>query len=196
MRVEYSGGKGELSAEVRAAVLRALGETSGDVLVFLPGVGEIRDCAAELEDLRSRRNLEMLPLHGQLSAEEQDAAVQPAARRKIVLSTNVAETSITIEGVTAVIDSGLVRLLHHDPGRGLDRLQLERVSLASADQRRGRAGRTAPGVCYRLWSQAEERGMLAFDTPEVRLGANAGATSKRGVRSPLTCGDPAGDEAA
>jgi ATP-dependent helicase HrpB len=157
-----------LELRVRDAVARALAETRGDVLVFLPGVREIEDTAAALAGTAARADLLVLPLHGQLDLDEQDRAVLPQRQRKVVLSTNVAESSLTIEGVTAVVDSGLARVLRHDAGSGLERLVVERISLASADQRRGRAGRVEPGVCWRLWTAGEERRFAAFDTPEVR----------------------------
>lgn len=168
VEVEHLADRGELDTRVTSAVRRALDETDGDVLVFLPGVREIAACQSALSDLAQRRGLCVLPLHGRLRPEQQDAAIVAGDRRKVVLATNVAETSVTIEGVTAVVDSGLARTLRHDPGRGLDRLELTTIGRASAEQRRGRAGRTAPGVCYRLWSLAEERGMRAFETPEIR----------------------------
>jgi ATP-dependent helicase HrpB len=162
------GPRDRLEDAVRRGVVTALEETSGDVLVFLPGVGEIQRVARSLVDLSARAHCDVLPLHGALSAEEQDRAVLPAARRKVVLATNVAESSVTIEGVTAVVDTGLARVLRHDPGRGLDALRVERISLASATQRAGRAGRTAAGLCIRLWTAAEERSLQPFDTPEIR----------------------------
>ena len=161
-------GKTELARTVRNAVARALEDSDGDILVFLPGVREIQDAAAELRSVVTGRSIRVLPLHGRLTAQEQDAAIVPGPERKVVLATNVAETSITIEGVTGVIDAGLARVLRHDSGRGIDRLELREISRASAEQRRGRAGRTGPGHCYRLWSAAEERGMVAFDTPAIR----------------------------
>lgn len=161
-------GREDLPQSVRSAVSTALDATTGDVLVFLPGVGEIQRSLSALEDSSRRAGVAVLPLHGQLSPREQDAAIVRGSSRKIVLATNVAETSITIEGVTAVVDSGLVRILRHDVGRGLDRLELQRISRASAEQRRGRAGRTGPGVCYRLWSVAEDRGLAPFEVPEIR----------------------------
>ncbi|MCA8955616.1 MAG: ATP-dependent helicase HrpB [Planctomycetes bacterium] len=166
--VEYLAERGNGPAGVRAAVSRALTDTPGDVLVFLPGVGEIHACADELHGAPSLRGVDVLPLHGSLTPEQQDQAIAVGPRRRVVLATNVAETSITIAGVTAVVDSGLARTLRHDPSRGLDRLELTHISRASAEQRRGRAGRTAPGVCYRLWSKAEDRGLAAFDLPEIR----------------------------
>jgi ATP-dependent helicase HrpB len=159
---------GPLEVTVRAAIDRALDETTGDVLVFLPGTGEIERCERALDNLVRRRGVLVLPLHGRLEPGEQDRAIRPQDRRKVVLSTNVAESSLTIAGVTAVVDSGLARELHFDRGRGVDVLALERIALASATQRAGRAGRTGPGVCYRLWTAAEERSMPARSTPDVQ----------------------------
>ena len=150
------------------AIARALESTSGDVLAFLPGVGEIRRTHDELAPLAGRRNVAVHDLYGDLPAEEQDAVLRRADRRKIVLATNVAETSVTIDGVTAVVDSGLARVLRYDAGVGLDRLELVRISRASAEQRAGRAGRTAPGICLRLWSEAEQRSMGEREEPEIR----------------------------
>ncbi len=169
VQVNYlPGSRGDLPTQVVAAVQQALAQTDGDVLVFLPGVGEIRACQKLLQGRLKSQEILLLPLHGQLAPEQQDQAIRPQVQRKVVLSTNVAESSVTIPGVTAVVDSGLVRRLRHDPGRGLDRLAVESVSMASAEQRSGRAGRTGPGSCYRLWHQGEERGMPAFETPEIR----------------------------
>ena len=160
-----------LERQIAAAVARALEETDGDVLVFLPGVGEIR--AAETA-LAGRAGVETMALHGRLSAAEQDRALRRGAGRRVVLATNLAETSLTIPGITAVVDSGMARVLRHDPHTGLDALRLERISKASAEQRRGRAGRLAPGVCYGS-GRGEERGLLSHDTPEVRRVDVAGA---------------------
>lgn len=158
----------DLEVIVREQVDLALDETDGDVLVFLPGVGEISRCQQELQKLARRRLVEVLPLHGRLDLKEQARAIRPLDRRKVVLSTNVAESSLTIAGVTAVVDSGLARELRFDRGRGVDVLELGRVSRASATQRAGRAGRTGPGRCYRLWTAAEERGMRAHSLPDVQ----------------------------
>jgi ATP-dependent helicase HrpB len=162
-----------------AAVTRAVGvllsRTAGDLLVFLPGMAEIRRCARELESLADRHNLALLTLHGDLPPEQQDAALLPMDRRKVVLATNVAETSVTVEGVTGVVDTGLARILTFDPSVGLDRLEVTPISRASADQRAGRAGRTQPGVCIRLWSEAAHRGRAAQTDPEVRRVDLAGA---------------------
>lgn len=160
-----------LTTLVRESVETFVGESGpdegGDVLVFLPGVGEIRRCADVLESLAKRADFDVLPLYGDLPAERQDAVLRPRARRKVVLATNVAETSITIDGITAVIDSGLVRTLRFDPGHGLDRLELGKISRASAEQRKGRAGRQAPGRCRRLWTEHDHRSLPARNTPEI-----------------------------
>jgi ATP-dependent helicase HrpB len=159
-----------LPDRVSSAVLDALRgpDDPGDILAFLPGVEEIRRAARLLEPAASRGEFVVLPLHGSLSSDEQDRALLPADRRKVVLATNIAETSLTIDGVRTVIDGGLARFASSDPTRGLDRLELGRISRASADQRAGRAGRTAPGRCIRLWAEREARGMAPFDPPEVR----------------------------
>jgi len=151
---------------VRAAIESA--SDSGDVLVFLPGADEIRRVARHLADVAARHDLLVLPLHGSLPAEEQTLALRPASKRKIVLATNIAETSLTIDGVRLVIDSGMHRAPAFDAQRGLDRLELARISQASADQRAGRAGRTAPGRCIRLWSAKQQHALRAFDEPEVQ----------------------------
>jgi ATP-dependent helicase HrpB len=160
---------------VARAAERTLDRTPGDLLVFLPGLGEIRQTMRHLEAVAQDRDLAVLPLHGDLPAEQQDAALLPQPRRKIVLATNVAETSITVEGVTGVVDSGLARLLMFDPRVGLDRLQLTPISRASADQRAGRAGRTQPGICVRLWSAGSHRARPEQTEPEIRRVDLAGA---------------------
>lgn len=156
-----------LPAQIAAGVRRVLVATPGDVLVFLPGVGEIQRSAEALAGLAAERDLAVLPLYGDLPAEKQDAVLRPLDRRKVVLATNVAETSITIDGVTAVVDSGLVRRLRFDPATGLDRLELGKISRASADQRAGRAGRQAPGLCLRLWPAWEHPTLPERETPEI-----------------------------
>ncbi len=157
-----------LPARVAAAVRYALERSPGDVLVFLPGVGEIERAGEALASLAAERDLAVLPLYGDLPPERQDAVLRPLDRRKVVLATNVAETSITVDGVTAVVDSGLVRRLRYDPATGLDRLELGKVSRASADQRAGRAGRQAPGLCLRLWGEWEHPALPERETPEIR----------------------------
>lgn len=140
---------------------------AGDLLAFLPGAGEIRRTARLLVDRGRIGSAQVFPLHGTLSPEEQDRALRPCGRRKIILSTNVAETSLTIEGVGTVIDGGLARFARFDPVRGLDSLELGRISRAGADQRAGRAGRLGPGRCIRLWSVRDGRGMPERDSPEI-----------------------------
>jgi ATP-dependent helicase HrpB len=162
-------------AAAAQAVGRLLDRTDGDVLVFLPGLYEIRQTARHLEPLARERDLAVLPLHGDLPAEQQDAALLPQERRKVVLATNVAETSVTVEGITAVVDTGLAREMVFDPAVGLDRLRLTPISRASAEQRTGRAGRTKPGVCIRLWSAAGHLARPEQTAPEIRRVDLAGA---------------------
>lgn len=157
------------------AAERLLDRTEGDLLVFLPGLNEIRQAARHLEALAQQRDLAVLPLHGDLPAERQDAALTRGAQRKIVLATNVAETSVTVEGITGVVDTGLARMRVFDPAVGLDRLRLLPISRASAEQRTGRAGRTQAGVCVRLWSEAAQRSRLEQTEPEIRRVDLAGA---------------------
>ncbi|HEY6924037.1 MAG TPA: ATP-dependent helicase HrpB, partial [Steroidobacteraceae bacterium] len=147
-------------------VMRALREETGDILVFLPGAREIRRVQSLIESTAETR---VLPLFGELSPEDQDAALTPGApgSRKVVLATNIAETSLTIQGVRVVIDSGLVRRSMFDPSTGMSRLETQRISRASADQRQGRAGRTEPGVCYRAWSEGAHRSLAPFTPPEI-----------------------------
>jgi ATP-dependent helicase HrpB len=155
-----------LEQRVSAAVRRlAAGEAGGDVLVFLPGAAEIRRCREALAPLSAR--LDILPLHGDLPPEEQDRAVRPSPRQKVILSTNVAESSVTIDGVVAVVDSGLARVASHSPWSGLPRLELRRISRASAAQRAGRAGRTRPGRCLRLYGRGDHDARPEFDAPEI-----------------------------
>ncbi|PVM71391.1 ATP-dependent helicase HrpB [Caulobacter radicis] len=158
-----------LEERVGRAVERALAEESGSVLVFLPGQGEIRRAESWLAERLRRPDVDLAPLYGALEPAEQDRAVQPApaGRRKVVLATSIAETSLTIEGVRVVIDAGLSRVPRFDPSSGLTRLETVRVARAAADQRRGRAGRTEPGVCYRLWDEPETRSLPAFARPEI-----------------------------
>jgi len=153
---------------VRAAPLARDG-TGGHLLVFMPGGYEIRKTMEALRREKWTRPFDILPLHGELSPAEQDRAVDPSddARRRIIVATNVAETSLTIEGVTGVIDSGLARIARFDAARGLNSLTVEKISQASADQRAGRAGRTAPGLCLRLWSEAEYVRRPAHTLPEI-----------------------------
>ena len=142
-----------------------LASKSGDILAFLPGTAEIRRTQERL----SSEDLHVLPLYGDLPLAEQDKAIRrdPQGRRKIILATSIAETSLTIDGVRVVVDSGLRRSPRFDPASGMSRLVTIKASLAAAAQRRGRAGRTEPGVCYRLWSAASERALPRFDAPEI-----------------------------
>jgi len=157
-----------LEEQVVRAVEKALSEQSGSLLVFLPGQGEILRTAERLAE-RKRLQVEVTPLYGAQDPRDQDRAIQPSAAgmRKIVLATSIAETSLTIQGVRVVIDCGLARIPRFDPASGLTRLATVRVSRAAADQRRGRAGRTEPGVCYRLWEEAETRALRAYADPEI-----------------------------
>lgn len=154
--------------QVVSAVGELVEETPGDLLVFLPGVREIQQASRQLTGLAAEQGLSVMPLYGDLSPEQQDRVLSPQSQRKIVLATNVAETSVTIDGITGVVDSGQVRQLQFDPGLGLDRLVLTKISQASADQRAGRAGRTRPGVCVRLWMEREHHGLWPQTEPEIR----------------------------
>lgn len=158
-----------LERRVARAVEAALRATSGDVLVFLPGAAEIRRAQEELASRLAGPSLSLHALHGELPRAAQDAAIRPAptGARKVVLATNIAETSLTIEGVTAVVDSGLERRPRFSPRTGMSRLVTVPISRASAEQRRGRAGRLGPGVCYRLWPQEEDRGRAERRPPEI-----------------------------
>jgi ATP-dependent helicase HrpB len=158
-----------LALQVASAVRRLVTEgLDGDVLVFLPGAGEIRRAREACEKLAEQADLALVPLHGDLSAQEQDAAVRPGSRRKVILSTNVAESSVTVEGVCAVVDSGLARVASQAPWSGMPRVRVQRVSRASATQRAGRAGRTRPGRCLRLYTRADFEGRPEHEDPEVR----------------------------
>ncbi|HLT28787.1 MAG TPA: ATP-dependent helicase HrpB [Myxococcaceae bacterium] len=140
----------------------------GDILVFLPGAGEIRRSMALCADYAERHGFDLLPLHGELPPAEQDRAVRPGPRRKIILSTNVAETSVTIEGVGAVLDTGLARVATHSPWSGMPALRVAKISRASAIQRAGRAGRTREGHCLRLYTRHDFDGRPEHDVPEIR----------------------------
>ncbi|MGO4572502.1 ATP-dependent helicase HrpB [Microvirga sp. 2TAF3] len=155
--------------QVAEAVTRALRAEPGSILVFLPGQGEIRRVEALLRERITDSMIDVAPLYGAMDRAEQDLAVSPArsGRRKVVLATSIAETSLTIEGVRVVVDSGLARVPVYEPDIGLTRLETVRVSRAAADQRRGRAGRTEPGICYRLWEEAATGALEAFARPEI-----------------------------
>ncbi|MGK0361755.1 MAG: ATP-dependent helicase HrpB [Bradymonadia bacterium] len=166
VEVQYDARPGERPAFFRVAMAaRAALSQGGDVLVFLPGVGEINRISEQLTGIAE---VDVMPLHGRLPAAEQDRALLPSSRRKIVLATNLAETSVTIPGVRAVVDMGEARVPRFDAGIGLTRLMREPISQASADQRAGRAGRTAPGICRRLWSAAEHTHRPPATLPALR----------------------------
>ena len=160
----------------RGRFFGALAEESGSILAFLPGQGEILRVAALLEERVRDPDVDIAPLYGAMDPRAQDRAVAPApkGRRKIVLATSIAETSLTIEGVRVVVDSGLMRVPRYEPDVGLTRLETVRVSRANADQRRGRAGRVEPGVCYRLWEEAGTGGLAPFAQPEILAADLAG----------------------
>jgi len=189
VETRYLGRPDRIEDGVVRAVQQALVEDIGSILVFLPGQGEIRRAEALLAERVRDPAVVVAPLYGALDFKAQDLAISPAREglRKVVLATAIAQTSLTIEGVRVVIDSGLSRVPRFDPGSGLTRLRTERVSRASADQRQGRAGRTAPGVCYRLWDEAETRGLVAFDRPEMLEADLSGLVldlARWGARSP------------
>lgn len=163
-----------IEAAVVRQVLEVLRKEQGDVMVFLPGAGEIRRVERELHRQGTERDGEgllvrILPLYGQLAQEAQDEAIAPgrSGERKIVLTTSIAETSLTVQGVRVIVDSGLARVSHYSPRTGMTRLVTERVTRDAADQRRGRAGRLGPGICFRLWSETEHGSLAAHRTPEI-----------------------------
>lgn len=158
-----------LEQQVLAALKRLVqANLDGHVLVFLPGASEIRRVMDACADFAQRQGLELFALHGDLPPAEQDRALKPSTRRKVILSTNVAETSVTIDGIAAVIDSGLARVASHSPWSGLPTLKVAKVSKASATQRAGRAGRTRAGTCVRLYTRGDYEGRPAADAPEIR----------------------------
>jgi ATP-dependent helicase HrpB len=161
--------RARIESEVAGAVLRALRIEAGSVLAFLPGAAEIRRAETLIRERLADPTVDVVALFGALESEVQDRAIAPAppGRRKVVLATSIAETSLTIEGVRVVVDSGLARVPRYEPDVGLTRLETVRVSRASADQRRGRAGRTEPGVCYRLWDERQTGSLPAANTPEI-----------------------------
>jgi ATP-dependent helicase HrpB len=171
VETRYAGRDPRLGLEDQVArlCLRLLAEQAGSQLVFLPGQGEIRRVERLIGERLRDAAVDVCPLYGALDPAEQDRAIAPSpeGRRKIVLATSIAETSLTIEGVRVVVDCGLSRAPRFDPASGLTRLATVRVSRAAADQRRGRAGRVEPGVCWRLWDEAETRALPAFERPEI-----------------------------
>ncbi|WPC04498.1 ATP-dependent helicase HrpB [Pseudomonas benzenivorans] len=159
-----------IEQRVTQTVLQALADEPGSLLVFLPGQAEIRRVNQQLaEALEGRDDIRLCPLHGELELGAQRAAIEPAppGTRKVVLATNIAETSLTIDGVRVVVDAGLARVPRFDPGSGMTRLDTQRISRASATQRAGRAGRLQPGVCYRLWSQAQHEQLASYSAAEI-----------------------------
>ncbi|MEY2879418.1 MAG: hypothetical protein RLZZ15_1798, partial [Verrucomicrobiota bacterium] len=173
VRIEYLAKRVDFEAEPAWEVAareceRVAAATGGDFLMFMPGVYEINRTVQAIQAARGLRDFVTFPLHGELPPEQQDRAVARYDARKIIVSTNVAETSLTIDGVTAVIDCGLARIARFDPHRGINTLLVEKISAASADQRAGRAGRTAPGVCVRLWTEREHEQRAPQELPEVK----------------------------
>ncbi len=169
VETRYAGREsGPIEPQMADTILRALRADPGSLLAFLPGAGEIRRTQTLLEN-RTGAATDVVALYGALGGDEQDRAIEPApaGRRKIVLATSIAETSITIEGVRMVVDSGLARVPRYEPDVGVTRLETVRVSRAAADQRRGRAGRTEPGICYRLWDEPQTASLEAFARPEI-----------------------------
>ena len=174
VKIEYAAEPGytdkrpvwEQAAEAFSHYVHSGGE--GDVLVFMPGGFEISQTIEAIRHTSESKGFILLPLHGELSPKDQDAAVARYGQRKVVVSTNVAETSLTIDGIRLVIDSGLARIPRYDPYRGINTLLIEKISQSSADQRTGRAGRTAPGVCMRLWSREEHGHRLVQELPEIK----------------------------
>lgn len=154
----------KMELHVREVMENLMDQEKGDILVFLPGMGEIRRCQ---NLLGNRQDLEVHVLHGDISLEAQEKALQPSSNRKVILSTNIAETSVTVQGVRVIVDSGLVRKQFFDSNTGLNRLDTVPISLASAEQRKGRAGREAPGLCVRLWSEREHSVREGFDLAEI-----------------------------
>lgn len=171
VRTEYLGRdtNERIERQMVAAIVQATRRETGSILAFLPGQGEIKRVAEQLGEQIKDPAIIIAPLYGAMDQRAQDAAVKPASQgtRKIVLATSIAETSLTIEGVRVVVDCGLARVPRYEPGIGLTRLETVRVSQASADQRRGRAGRTEPGVCYRLWDEPQTLSLAPFGRPEI-----------------------------
>jgi ATP-dependent helicase HrpB len=183
--------RARIEGQMAEAVVRALGAEHGSILAFLPGAAEIRRTRDLLAERVRDPAVDLVPLFGAMDAAEQDRALLPAppGRRKVVLATAIAETSLTIEGVRVVVDSGLARVPRFEPDVGLTTLVTERVSRAGADQRRGRAGRTEPGVCYRLWSEGETASLKPFATPEILSADLTGLVldlARAGVREPAS----------
>jgi ATP-dependent helicase HrpB len=162
--VEYA--PGQSVADAAAELVNTGGRGAGDVLCFLPGAGEIRRAMTDIQHKLSGQHVDVIPLHGSLDAGEQDLALMPSARRRIIVATNIAETSLTVPGVTAVVDTGLHKVARYDADRGIDSLETERIAADSADQRAGRAGRVAPGIVRRLWDSRDR--LRPHGEPEIR----------------------------
>jgi len=173
VKIQYAPAEARQDIVEHAAnvALRLAQSRPGDLLIFLPGAAEIQRCCQLLRNQRLGDPIDVLPLYGSMRIEEQSQAIQVGPRRRIIVATNIAETSLTIPGVQTVIDSGLARVLRFAPDVGLDRLELENISSASATQRAGRAGRVGPGVCIRLWSEASDRARSA-GTAGIFRGSN------------------------
>ncbi len=189
--LEYRPVSRPASAETLVPIIQELlaePRDGGDLLVFLPGLSEIRRVAQRSRAAgRRRRRCWCCHFMALWPAEDQDRVFRPSDRRKIILSTNIAETSLTIDGVTTVIDSGLARIVRFDAERGIDRWELCRISRASAEQRAGRAGRTGPGRAIRLWSERDQRGLPEFEQPEIHrvdLCGTAARVARLGCRRP------------
>ncbi len=177
----------DLAADHCSTMLQT--ESDGDVLIFMPGAHEIRKTIQALERTLSRNTIEILPLYGDLSPEQQDRAVMPSSKRRVIVSTNVAETSLTIDGVTLVIDSGQARKARFDPHRGINTLLIEKISKSSADQRAGRAGRVRAGACMRLWTEADHRNRADQECPEIQsvdLSETVLSLTQHGIADPRT----------
>jgi ATP-dependent helicase HrpB len=156
----------EQAADIIESIINS--RADGDILVFMPGVGEINATINACRSITFHERLAFIPLHGELQPEEQDVAFAPNSLRKVVVATNVAETSVTIDGIRHVVDSGLARVARYDSERGIGTLAIEEISRASADQRKGRAGRTAPGVCHRMWTESGHLNRPERNTPEIQ----------------------------
>ena len=192
VQIEHVADSDTRPMEVRAvaAAARILDDDPhGSVLVFMPGAAEIRRTIQLAGPMAAARGVDLCPLHGDLPSEEQDRAVRAGPRPRLIVSTNIAEASVTVEGVTGVVDSGLARVLRRDPRSGLNRLTIARISRSSAVQRAGRAGRTAPGRCVRLYTAGEFAARPEFDEPEIRridLAEVLPTQLAWGARDPLT----------
>ena len=167
MSIQYFPGEQEPWSWLRAAFQLVKSGAEGDILVFMPGVYEIRKTVSSLQEVRFGEPVDISMLYGDLPSDRQRQVMEQRTRRKIIVATNIAETSLTIPGVRHVIDSGLARINRYDPVRGFNTLYVEKIALYSAAQRSGRAGREAPGICIRLWSQTDQRSRSRRTQPEI-----------------------------